>query len=197
MNIGKTAAKNQKKMNTENKIEARLPNAQNWLKTVDTVSSTAKTGYDWTGEFLEAGRMTDMTPGTIIAVCDNAGSGRSTTKDVDLRILCPDGVFHRFARVASDEWAYQLRKPALEWLALTAQERIIRAAKARLEKREAELATATEEAKTKAAANVEGMKKKLAKWASVDATEAAVESPLASYSDADIIAEMRRRGLSL
>lgn len=180
-------------------IEVRTPQAESWIKEVASVQKTAKTGHDWDGTFLNPGEMVDMEIGTIIAVCDKAGTRRNPIKDVDLRVLCPDGIFYKFARQTSNEWAYQLRAPALEWLDLTPHERVVRAGERRLAAREQKLAEATEEARDQAEKNVVNMKKKLDKWRSSadlgQAPAAPDQSPLSGFSDAEIIAEMKRRNI--
>ena len=70
------------------KIETRVPTGDAWVKTVTAVKPTAKTGYDWTGEFLISGKLIDLEPGTMVVTCDNGGSRKHPVKIAELYIFC-------------------------------------------------------------------------------------------------------------
>lgn len=157
-------------------VETRLPKAELWLKTVTAVKEKAKTGHDWSGEFLaKEGKLADMVPGDIVIDCDNRGSRKHPVKLVGLNILLPNGEWERVCAAKSNEWAYELRKEAREWLDMSREERVVKAATIRAArlKTASETSYATEEDKKKStdsAANVE-------KWTALYITDDTLAEP--------------------
>jgi hypothetical protein len=107
-------------------VEVRLPKSD-WVKTVKSVKDTAKTGYDWDGDFLQAGRLVDLRPGTLVIDTSDVGSRKHPLKDVDLRIVDDDGKLIWVGGIQSNEWAIRLRGKAREYLDLQPRERIRKA----------------------------------------------------------------------
>jgi hypothetical protein len=80
------------------------------------VKPTAKTGYDWTGDFLPSGKLVDLEPGTLVVTCDAGGSRKRPVKIAQLYVLLDDGSWALIEEVKDNEWAYSLRETAHAWL---------------------------------------------------------------------------------
>jgi len=104
-------------------IETRIPSAGSWIKSVTEVKETAKIGYDWAGDFLQSGRLSDQEVGTIAIGCSAVGSRKHKQKQAILYVLCSDGNWVEIQSITSNEWAYELRETARAWLAKDAETR--------------------------------------------------------------------------
>lgn len=148
---------------TDTTIETRLPGGK-WVREVTAVDAKAKTGYDWTGEFMPVGAVVDLDPGALVANAAEGGSRKSPTVTVKLRALLPNGKWHMIAESGGKEWAMELRKIAREWLALSESERAARALGEALTTEHARLAGRRERLAA-ARAIAETLPTKIAEWA--------------------------------
>jgi hypothetical protein len=98
------------------------------------VKPTAKTGYDWTGDFLISGKLEDLEPGTMVVTCDTGGSRKRPVKIAQLYVLLDDGNWIMVDEIKDNEWAYELRKMARAWLALDQATRVRDAWQLKLER---------------------------------------------------------------
>jgi pyruvate/2-oxoglutarate dehydrogenase complex dihydrolipoamide acyltransferase (E2) component len=108
-------------------VEVRLPECA-WVKTVTAVKETAKTGHDWAGTFLGAGRLVDLAPGDLLVYCEQVGTRSRPLKRATLALVLPNGKLQGIIYINSDEWAIELREDAWAYLALDPAARIVRLA---------------------------------------------------------------------
>jgi len=130
-------------MTTTPTIECRIPDGA-WAKTVTEVEPRAKTGYDWTGDFLRAGQLIDLEPGEVLTVARNTGSRKHPSIEVTIYILMPNAEWASVVSYDGKEWASSLRKEARELLDLEPERRIKKVAAAQVTIWETKLAARIE-----------------------------------------------------
>jgi hypothetical protein len=114
-----------------------------WCKLLSSVAERAKTGNDWTGDWLEVGKLADLEVGSLIVVGGSTGSRKYGVKTGQLYVVDPDGTPISISYVESNEWAVKQRETARKFLALPLHQRPIEAARRRAAMvREQALATA-------------------------------------------------------
>jgi hypothetical protein len=99
-----------------------------WAKLITSIAEPAKDGYSWAGEFLTVGAMAECENGSLLLHVDDSSSHGVgvivQTKSGKSRIVWMAGT--------SSRWATALARTARTLLAMTCEERIRAAAKARL-----------------------------------------------------------------
>lgn len=118
-----------------------------WAKTVTSVAANAANGHDWAGDWLAVGCQVDLEPGTLYILCEK---GRKNT-DYTLKVVLPNGKTRSIDTSSEKGWGQQMRKVAREWLALSPETRIVRAAQERID----EIAHMDEEKRQTLAGDVE------------------------------------------
>lgn len=99
-----------------------------WAKEILGVSANASTGHDWDGSWLTAGISIDLEIGAMYIECLKE---RKSTSYL-LRLVLPNGHSRKIATSVSTGWAQEMRATAREWLALSNEQRIVRAANDRI-----------------------------------------------------------------
>lgn len=188
--------------------------AKPWARFVTAVAKNATSGHDYSGDWTTQGVDVEVTAGDIIAVQDVDGDG------VAIYVYVPDrvgGVGGEAARkpawhmIVSGEraktWAASCAAEVRRWLAMSVEERMAAAAADRRSEIAASLAEWQSRPETAPPEKCCGAMRDRAWWIAYRTAQLALcdeqaapepdvaESPLASCTDAEIMAEARRRGL--
>ena len=86
-----------------------------WAKVLTNVAPDAKNGYGFSGNFVEVGRMVDLSEGAVLLVYAETGSVANHRPKVTLYRV-EEGELVEHASVWSWDWAFHVREKAIELL---------------------------------------------------------------------------------
>ena len=86
-----------------------------WAKVLTKVEPEAKNGYGFSGNFVEVGRMVDLSEGAVLLVYAETGSVANHRPKVTLYRV-EEGELVEHASVWSWDWAFHVREKAIELL---------------------------------------------------------------------------------